>query len=233
MSLKMTKNNEKITVVTAITSGNDELREDFPKSKAKYVAFLDEDSMIEAVGNELWDVRQCNNKYPESRRNAKIYKVVPHWFVETDISIWLDGNISLNITPEELVALWLRDEDIAVCKHFERTCLYEEAEVCKTCQLDDPVLINKQMKRYRAAGYPENNGMAECGVIIRRHTPEIEKLSEKWWDEICKGSSRDQLSFNYVFKNVSMMNANARYNPLFNYHEHLKPSSNEYTKYYV
>lgn len=225
-------NKSKITIITSITNGNDELRDDFPQSKAKYVAFLDEDSLVEAVGNELWDVRSCCSEYSESRRNAKIHKIIPHKFVDTDISIWLDGNISLNVTPEELVDLWLKDKDIAVCKHFERTCLYEEAEVCKTCQLDDPVLINKQMKRYRAAGYPENNGMAECGIIIRRHTPEIKRLSEEWWDEICKGSSRDQLSFNYVFRDYHSMDANARYNPLFNYCEHLKTPHNEYTKYY-
>lgn len=223
----------KITVITAISNGNDELQDDFPKSDAKYVAFLDEKSMIEAVGNELWEIKSCCDKFEEMRRNAKIHKIVPHWFIDTDISIWLDGNITLNITPEELVKLWLKDSDIAVCKHFERICLYEEAEVCKTFQLDNPVLINKQMKRYRNAGYPENNGMAECGIIIRRHTDKINKLNEKWWEEICNGSSRDQLSFSYVFKEYKKIDANARYNPLFNYYPHLKQSANDYMKYYV
>ena len=37
------KNKESITVIMAIASGNDELRDDFPKSEAKYVAFLDGD----------------------------------------------------------------------------------------------------------------------------------------------------------------------------------------------
>ena len=225
-----------VTVFTSITDNSDALQEDFPKSEAKYIAFLDDDSMIESVGNDLWEYRACCNEFQESRRNAKIHKVMPHKFIElkeNDISIWLDGNISLNITPEELARLWLKEKDIAVCKHFERECIYIEAETCIECQLDNPVLIRQQMKRYRNAGYLKNQGLAECGIIIRRHTPEINKLSEQWWNEIKQGSSRDQLSFNYIFRNYNQVDANARYNPLFNYYDHLKTSYNDYVKYYV
>jgi len=194
----------KLTVITAITNGNDELRDDFPEYDADFVAFLDEDSKIEAITNDLWEVRDCYDKFKESRRNAKIHKIVPHWFVDTDISIWLDGNISLNVSPQELVKLWLKEKDIAVCKHFERTCIYTEGDVVKHFRLDDPKLVDEQLGRYRQEGYPEENGMAECGVIIRRHTPEINRLSEKWWQEICMGSSRDQISFPVIARRLGI-----------------------------
>jgi len=206
----------------------DELREDFPGDDSSYVAFLDREEE-----SSLWEVRKCCDEFEEPRRNAKIHKVLPHKYVDTDISIWLDANISLNVSPEELVELWLKDADIAVCEHFERDCIYEEAEIVKECQLDDPRLVDAQMARYRKAGYPENNGMAECGIIVRRHTPEIIKCSEKWWDEICRGSSRDQLSFAYCFPNYKAIEANARYSPLFNYEEHKVRRQNGYEKYYV
>lgn len=220
--------NNMITVITALTNNNDELRDDFPYDESKYIAFVDseQDSL-------LWDTKDCYDKFTEPRRNAKIHKVLPHLFVDTDISIWLDANISLNVSPEELVKLWLGDDDIAVCEHFERTCLYVEAEVCKTCQLDDPKLIDAQMARYKKEGYPENNGMAECGVIIRRHTPEVARCNEKWWAEICAGSSRDQLSFAYSFPKYKKIDANARFSPLFNYEDHKVSRSNNYQKYYV
>jgi hypothetical protein len=35
-------------------------------------------------------------------------------------------------------------------------------------------------------------------VILRRHTDAIRHLNEAWWNEIVRGSRRDQLSFNYV-----------------------------------
>jgi hypothetical protein len=221
-----------ITVITALTNCNDELRDDFPGDDSKYVAFLDKDSR-DKNDSLLWEVRDACDKFKEPRRNAKIHKVLPHLYVDTDISIWLDANISLNVSPEELVKLWLGDDDIAVCKHFERTCIYEEGEVCKTYQLDDPRLIDEQMSRYKKNGYPENNGLAECGVIIRRHTPQINRLNEKWWAEICRGSSRDQLSFAYCFPEYKAIEANARYNPLFNYEEHKVKRQNNYEQYYV
>lgn len=222
-----------ITVITALTNNMDKLRDDFPEDddSVKYVAFLDEDSKKNNK-SKLWEIRNCCNKLEDSRRNAKIHKIIPHKFVDTDISIWLDANISLNVSPRELVDLWLNDKDISVCKHFERNCLYEEAEVCKQGKLDDPKLIDEQMARYKEDGYPENNGLAECGIIIRRHTPDINEKSEKWWKEIMKGSSRDQLSFTYCFDEYEKVDANARYSPLFNYENHNSSSGGEYAKYY-
>ena len=35
-------------------------------------------------------------------------------------------------------------------------------------------------------------------MILRRHTDAIRRLNEAWWNEIVRGSRRDQLSFNYV-----------------------------------
>jgi hypothetical protein len=223
----------KITVITALTNNNDELREDFPGSDAEYVAFLDEESK-ESNSSLLWEVRDACTIFKESRRNAKIHKIMPHLYVDTDISIWLDANISLNITPEEMVKLWLNDgNDIAVCRHFERDCLYQEAEVCKTYKLDDPKVIDEQVARYKKNGYPERNGMPECGVIVRRHTPEINRLNERWWAEICRGSSRDQISFAYCFPKYKMFPVNARHSPLFNYNGHKKSGSQDYEKHYV
>jgi len=34
---------------------------------------------------------------------------------------------------------------------------------------DSREVIEKQMARYRAEGYPENAGMFETGVVLRRH----------------------------------------------------------------
>lgn len=54
------------------------------------------------------------------------------------------------------------------------------------------------MARYRAEGLPEDAGLIEAPVILRRHTDAIRRLNESWWGEIVRASRRDQLSFNYV-----------------------------------
>jgi hypothetical protein len=55
------------------------------------------------------------------------------------------------------------------------------------------------MARYRQAGYPENNGLTETNVLLRRHNdPLVVAAMEEWWQEFLSGAPRDQLSFGYV-----------------------------------
>jgi len=139
------------------------------------------------------------NKYKDPCRNAKIYKTIPHLFMNVEWSIWVDGNIYLKKQTEEYLDL-LGDKDIAVFKHPDRSCIYQEAKICNKYILDNPNIIKKQMRRYLSQGYKRKQGLGVCGIIIRRHTDEVKKLNEQWWVEICKGSKRDQLSFPYVYK---------------------------------
>ncbi len=209
-----------ITVLTAITNNKDNLKDDFPKSEAKYVAFLDEDTELE-TSSDLWEIKKVSEIHVEPRRNAKIHKIMPHLFVDTDYSIWLDGNISLNITPEELVEKWLQGKDIATWKHFARNCLYSEGTSVLGVNYDKQGLVKEQMERYKKEGYPSGAGLSECNVIVRKHTPEINRLNERWWAEICRGSSRDQVSFPYVFRDkVNRIAGNPRDHSDFKYAKH-------------
>jgi hypothetical protein len=46
-------------------------------------------------------------KFTSPVMNAKFYKVLPHKFLDYDICIWVDGNIFLNVPPEQLISEWL------------------------------------------------------------------------------------------------------------------------------
>lgn len=85
-------------------------------------------------------------------------------------------------------------------KHPVRTCAYEEAEVCIEQMRDREEIIRAQMKKYKADGYPMNNGLAAATVVFRRHlNSDCIKFSNTWWEEIRNHSRRDQLSLNYSF----------------------------------
>jgi hypothetical protein len=166
----------KAIVYTAITGGKDAPRDD------------------------IW----CFDEYERFKdpvMNAKIYKVLPHLFFEAKYSIWIDGNIKLLVKPEQLVEMMGDMFDIAVFTHPERDCIYEEGLFCKSKGKGDPEDIDKQLARYRVEEYPERAGLGACYIIVRRHIPQMNRLCEKWWAEICAGSSRDQLSFPYIFQN--------------------------------
>jgi hypothetical protein len=87
---------------------------------------------------------------------------------------------------------------MCVFRHHARSCIYEEAEACKVRRLDSPELIDGQMARYREEGFPARFGLQELAVILRRHSEAVEDFDRRWWEEISRGSRRDQLSFQYV-----------------------------------
>ncbi len=158
----------KIKVYTAITDNKDEQRNDV-------LCFIEGKGIM----------------------GAKIYKVLPHVFLDTEWSIWIDGNITLKISPEELVAMV--KGDIGVFPHPWRKTLFEEGNYCIENKIGETDIIRKQLQRY--ANAKETMGeLAMCGILVRKHTPEMKQLCEGWWEEIKRGSVRDQISFPYIFK---------------------------------
>lgn len=146
-------------------------------------------------------VFRAYNRFKEPRLNAKIYKILSHLFIQGEFSIWIDGNLFLKQPPEVFIQL-LGGADIAVFRNPYRDCLYEEANACIKQKLDNPLIIEEQIEKYRQEGFPVSAGLGACFLIIRRHTDQIKRLNEKWWAEICRNSSRDQISFPYIFNQV-------------------------------
>lgn len=210
-------------VYTAITGGKDLLKETQNTEGAQFVAFTDKD-----IPSTTWKVLPAHREFEDPNRNAKIHKVNPHrYFPEAEYSLWIDGTIEMVDPLEMLIDLYLGDADIALFKHFQRDCAYSEAMVCGSLGLDDPEIMSKQMARYyMVEQYPLNYGLAECTIILRRHTPKILQLNEMWWDEICKGSRRDQLSFNYCCWKLGIeyneMEGTVYNNQHFKYFKHAK-----------
>ena len=135
----------------------------------------------------------------DNRRSARHFKALPHYYLpKANIWVWLDGNVRLKISPQDLVEQFLKN-DFATFKHPDRDCLYVEADFCAKAKKDDALTLNDQRGRYLLAGMPKNWGLAETRIVIRRNTPEICSINEDWWAEIENGSLRDQVSLPYVF----------------------------------
>lgn len=139
------------------------------------------------------------DKFKEEVLNAKMCKILPHFFFKDEITVWCDGNIYLS--PDNLSDLTrqLVTYDIVVMTHPTK-CVYKEAEACKIMRKDKGEKIDEQVKWYRELGYPENNGLFACGVIARRNTKAIQRRCNEWWYHITRFSYRDQISFPVVFK---------------------------------
>lgn len=173
-------------VYSAITAGYDSVKVQ-PKSVGKVITFDEADIPYH-------NVDPC--------RTAKFSKVMSpwYWWGVDDYSVWVDGSITLNEGTDfaALIDEHLKFVDIAVMKHPHRTCVYQEAEACIKRNKDDPRVIERQVERYMNDGHPSNHLLSETGVLIRRHTENTKRFCSMWWDEITRGSRRDQISFPYV-----------------------------------
>ena len=111
--------------------------------------------------------------------------------------IWLDGSIQLLESPKKLVETYMKEHDVCAFKHPDRVNAYQEADKVILWNLDNKDVVIRQIKHLKDAGYPDNHGLCETGVVARKNTNTIRKFSELWWSMINNFSIRDQLSFNY------------------------------------
>ena len=174
-------------------------------------------------------------------RSNRYYKLLPHVHLkEYDISIYIDGTILVLQDPLPLILEKLKQASFSCFDHNQneldpRDCIYEEYEAImqlgqkKGNFKDDPIVMEKQMDRFKSEGYPKNNGLITAPVLIRRHhDKELVKVMEYWWSIVLNESKRDQLSFNYAawklnFRNYSIIDGDVRKgNPWFRTFSHKK-----------
>jgi len=205
--LTLFRDGGKVVVYTAITNRYDRLQDLDQECvrPARQIAFVDDatrsDTATATALARNWEVHAIDGQEHDPNRAAKLHKIRPElFFPDTEYSLWIDGNVSL-IYPfdmNRLIELFLADTDLCIGRHYARACIYQEAEACKQRRLDSSERIDQQVARYRREGFPEWYGLNQAVVILRRHSARVRAFDELWWQEICQGSRRDQLSFNYV-----------------------------------
>lgn len=196
---------KKIAIYTSIMGGYEGLLPQKPLKGADFFCFTD--TPLKA---KPWKTVLVDPMPLDSTRKARFHKIQPHLlFPDYDASIYIDGNIMLKGNPVEWAWQLLDQKPMWGFSHKPpgvqgRDCLYDEHQALLSFYehgklKDDPDVMNKQIARYRAEGYPEHNGLIFSMVLIRKHhDPGVKQAMEMWWNEVKQGSKRDQLSFNYV-----------------------------------
>lgn len=194
----------KTAIITALCGNRESLvNPPIVHKDTDYIAFVDRPWPEATVWQQRpLEKRYTNDKYAD-RRNAKYYKILPHIDLPNyDYWMWADVSHAV-ITPPEIIATsYMGDADIGVFRHTQRNCAYQEAEELKKLGYDYVELIDKQIVHYKQESFPENFGLYELPVSVRRNNKHVRAFNEMWWEQICQYSSRDQLSFPYcLFKN--------------------------------
>lgn len=188
-----------IAVLTCIVNWFDYLRPPaLIDPSVRYVCFSDRP--IERV--TPWEIQPAycpltvtqkdGAPHPNNSRNSRLPKMLPHLHVNADFSIWHDANFVLRVKPQDLINRYLARRDIAMFAHPCRKHVGEEVAVLLREKIGDPAEVKAQQTDWLNMGAPL--GLWAGGLIVRRHTPQIQKLNETWWHYFKIGSTRDQVS---------------------------------------
>ena len=164
-------------------------------ASATYVLFTNSDSQV-----IQWNISPLKYQHSHNAKTARWHKTHPHILFPDSTTLWIDGNQ----IPFGSIDKILQTTPFGVFKHPKRDCIYDEMLACHHQNKDVLRIILPQIEKYRAAGYPEHNGLAETCCLLRENTKENARFNEAWWSEIKEHSHRDQLSFDYVIWKLGM-----------------------------
>lgn len=195
------KTGNKRVIYTCITGGYDTLKKPLAIDRNfDYVCFTDNPT-LETYG--IWELRPIPKdlNHLSTVKMQRNIKILPHKYLsEYEISVWIDGNITIKNHIDIYVDNVLEDGiSIYIPKHPLRNCIYAEAIACKNYKKDFVSIINEQMKLYRSEGFPKNYGLPQSNIVIRKHNDDkCVRFMNEWASELNRHSHRDQLSFSYV-----------------------------------
>jgi len=167
-----------------------------------YVVYSD----TEAAPPAPWQLRPLACRQRNARMTARWHKLHPHLlFPDRDESLHIDANVLIRERVSGLFDVMLQEAPLALFRHPDRECVYDEAEVVKRVRYDDPEIVDLQMGYYRAQGLPRRAGLYHAAAQFRRHAdPKLAAMLEDWWRQLKLFSHRDQLSLPYVLRQHAM-----------------------------
>ena len=136
----------------------------------------------------------------DNTRKARFAKTHPHtFFKEYEYTVWIDSNFKAVGDLSRFIKCVGSNIPFASNWHPDRNSIYTELEACIVRKKDNAGLLRKQIDYYREQGMPDDFGLIETNMIVRKHNEKkCVDLMELWWQEILTWSKRDQLSLPYV-----------------------------------
>ncbi len=233
--------NERVCIYTSIFDGFDDLKVPVPQTIAcDYICFTDD---VETNTVAPWRAIHCDDRFlpgADVRLRSRLLKHSAHRAmretgVEYDFTIWVDASIRiLRDTFAERFVEAARASGMALVRHPERDCIYEEVKATFLPSVAHKYPLGRLLEQaaaYREQGYPERNGLLACGVVARHmDSDNVRRIDEAWFDEVRRWSVQDQVALPYVLwrlgVDVGVVDLNLWRNPLFEVLPHIDASPN-------
>lgn len=152
-----------------------------------YICFTDQ-----PLQSKVWKIFKVYSD--DARRSARELKINPHLFLSNyEFTMWLDASFQINVN---LDLIWKYFQaPFTAPAHPIRKCVYQEVRSCIANNRGEADLVAKQGEEYKGAGVPNFNGVITSGLLMRDNSAECIELCDKWWAEVKKHSTRDQIAF--------------------------------------
>lgn len=193
----------KKVVYTALIGNYDNIQPIVKEEGYDYVIFTDTILNKEATNWTILNIEQKNNysNIIELIKRQRFFKVLPHLFFKNyDLSIYIDTTFEIKGKLDDfLLRILTPNLSIYILEHPFIDSINNEFEAVLAFKKELQSNVIKLKNRYKKENFSDNNGHAECCLIVRRHNNRnCINFMEKWFNEIKHNSHRDQLSFNYV-----------------------------------
>jgi len=180
-------------IYTVLLGGYDDLKE--PREVTPgwdYVVFTDN----RELKSDNWFVSWGGyyNTCPETdiKKQSRWFKLKPLGGYDT--TLYVDASYRPLGNLDEFIEG--KTEGVWMTRHPQRNCVYREAQTVREKGLDNENTVLEQVGRYRDEGLPDRGGLWRGGVIVRNKG--CEAFNEKWWEEVSRGTYRDQISAPYA-----------------------------------
>lgn len=202
MNADYIKNLRKV-VYTALLGKYDNVHPIVKENGYDYLMFTDQ--IFENKLNLNWTIVNIDEELKYLNINMikrqRFFKTHPHFFLKNyDLSIYIDSTFEIQGKLDEFLLRILTPKlSIYVLEHPLRNTINNEFKEVLNCFKDSNKSVTFVKNKYKNENFPDNNGLAECCLIIRKHN-EISSINfmNNWFEEIKLNSHRDQLSFNYI-----------------------------------
>ncbi|UCS91818.1 DUF616 domain-containing protein [Echinicola marina] len=204
------KNKKNTVIYTAIFGKYDIIREPlFPEellTEVDLICFTDN----KLLKSKNFKIIRVKRQFEDPTLENRFYKLQPHKVLnkQYDYNIYVDAHylITTKRVKHLLSEHLSNDTLLAILKHPERNCIYEEFKACLFYNMDKPEKFIAQEKFYREEGFPEKYGLNLGGLQFRKSDRRLDELLDFWWNEVITRSRRDQLSFNYSIWKLNFQN---------------------------
>lgn len=202
----------KKVVYTALLGNYDNVHSIHKEKGYDYFMFTDKNLTNKSDLNwTILKIKKINKEHKDSnisiRKRQRFYKTHPHlFFKDYNLSIYVDSTFEIKGKLDEfLLRILTPKKSIYVLEHPDTNSINNEFKAVLQSFKEINKTITYIKNKYNKENFPDNNGLAECCLIVRKHN-EINsiKFMDRWFKEIKQNSHRDQLSFNYIlWKNMN------------------------------